>query len=370
MQALLKFSFEKKNGAAVGRGDELAGGDRLAIGERDEAGVLGAADALGLRDEMSVEGPAAGEHGGEIGIRLVQHPFRRCVRMPAPPGSQWLTEILHRVLVVIADERESLAVAARLAAEVDLDREHRLAPVSGLARHRQQVLVAEHAAPDERVAAIVDVADDRLGTPRHGKERRSPVDAQIVARLLQDRLVLGAKAEQQEVARLPPVPEHLLVRHVDRPLRGHVEVERDLVRRAVARPGAEPDIARRAREEFEIVGEQRAHEADLQVDRPRLEAIDRPRGLHLERGLPHALGERFRPAHEPQRLAVHPHCAEQRELRAGPVARPVIVEPIGERPAARVRIDRDQRDGRRTERGLHAGLPMRLAATAVTRLSG
>ena len=202
---------------------------------------------------------------------------------------------------------------------------------------------------------------------RHGEERRAPIDAKVVAGLLQDRLLLVAKAQYPQLARFLPIPDDLLVRHVDGPLRGHVDIEAHVVGRAIERARAKPHIARRARDELEVVEQERADEHHLELHGVRLEAVDRPGRLHVERDLAHAFGENLGPAHEPQRLAVDAHDAAERELGAGPVARPLVVKAIGERPAAGVRIDGDEGNGRRTQRRSHASISRRGSESGLSR---
>src|SRR5688572_32325723 len=137
------------------------------------------------------------------------------------------------------------------------------------------MLVARRATIDEGHAAVVDVADDRLRALRHGEQRSAPVDAQVIARLLEDRLQLVAESEDRKIARLFAAPRDLLVRDVHRPLRGHVEVNAYVVARTIERARAEEHVRRGSREEFGVVKKQRAQELHLELDRAGLESIDR-----------------------------------------------------------------------------------------------
>ena len=186
----------------------------------------------------------------------------------------------------------------------------------------------------------------------------APVDTEVVALLLEHRLLFRAHAEDVR----PPLlarPGQRAGRLVHRQLGAVGEVNGHGVVRPSARthvPGQVGQRPGRRRGRREGGGGERQRDVDPGgsiVDRA---AWARPAGRSA------AAADSWLVAHEAEGLSVDADQAREGLLLAGPVAGGVVGEPVGERPDAEIRVAGDERHGRRPERrerigAAHVGRP-------------
>ena len=348
---------------AVGVGRQLVGGEALAVGQRREAGVLLAAGLAQVGRQLLVERLAA-----PLQVRIILFSLSQQVggRRPvaAPVGTQLAAEILDGVLVVVGQHQVARRRGRAHVAEVEDE--------SG----DGHVVAAGSAGRGRLVGRQLALADERLGAGagagvggsnlvlRGGGVDVAPVDAQVVALLLEDRLVLRADAQDGETALVLPRPDDFLGRLVDRQVGAVAEIDGDGVVAAVHGAHVPGQIRQRPGQHVEVVGQGRRGEREGDFDPRPLEVVDRARRPDLEADLRQRRRLLRLVAHEPVGLAVDANQARQCLLLARPVAGGVVGQTVGARPDAEVGVAGDERDGRRPERR------RRLGAAHAGRLQG
>src|ERR1700733_2040319 len=170
----------------------------------------------------------------------------------------------------------------------------------------------------------------------------SPIDAQVVARPIQNILVTRAHIQHRQPSRAGSPPHYLLIGAVDRDARVCIQVDIHVVTNAVRRMDIPRYIRYRPGQYVDIVGKRRSEERQLQIDTARFELITSVGRRDFLR----ALAENWSPLRpSPQEavtLSVNPYQACQWLLRASPVLYVFVCQMVGHQPDAEVRIVRDQ----------------------------
>ena len=212
-------------------------------------------------------------------------------------------------------------------------------------RHVEVVARRQRSSGDKTAHGIGGDGNLRVSGVGNGEMEIAPVDAQIVARAVQNALLARARVEHGERGNAAPPPRHFFIARVYGDQRIHVDEERNVVRALAGRRKRE--IRDRPRKQIEIFGKGRREKCDRQSDLRGLERVDGARGRDFKRSLLHGRrGARHR-AHESVRLPVNPRQARDRLRSARPVFSVLVGKTIGHGPYAEIRSVRDERNRRR-----------------------
>ena len=198
---------------------------------------------------------------------------------------------------------------------------------------------------DEAVDGFRRFAELGVGVVGHGEMEVAPVDAQVVAGTIEDALIAGTDVEDREIAGLRAAPGDRLVIRIDGDDRIDVKQDGNIV--AALADGREGEIRHGPREDIKILGECRRKERQRQIHTAGPELVDGARGRDGERYLLHGGDFLGIGAHEAPGLAVDAGQPGDGLMRARPVGRVAIGEPVGERPDAEIRVMGDQGHGGR-----------------------
>ena len=215
--------------------------------------------------------------------------------------------------------------------------------VAGHARHVHVVGWGKRAGLDEAFQCDLRQGKLRAGVVWRCEMEVAPIDAQIVARTIQNALILRANIQDGEPLSAGTAPGNRFIGSIDRDDRIHIDEDGKIV--VTLARCAHSEVSDRAGENIEILREGWREKGDGEADLASFELINGVRGCDLERGLRHRGHFTRISAHKAPRFAVDPGKAIEGLVAAGPVLRVLVSEFVGHGPDAEIGVVRDERDG-------------------------
>ena len=177
----------------------------------------------------------------------------------------------------------------------------------------------------------------------------SPIDAEIVAGLFEDGLLLGAHTQHLQFSDVISRPGDRLMHVVDGDICGSVEVSLNAMRAAIGGLYAPGQVGHGPRQHIQIAGESRREKCYRNSDVSAFKPIDSVGRQHVEMGLSKGRQlTRLRP-NQAINFIVNSNETAEGLYGAGPVFGWLIGQAVRHGPDAEVRIMRDKRDCRRPE---------------------
>ena len=214
-----------------------------------------------------------------------------------------------------------------------------------------QIVLAGNAAGGSKIAAISTVAGGNHCLPfalGNSYIEVSPVNAHVVARLLQHGLLRSSNAQQMKAVDFRARPDHWLVGAIGCNRSISVQIERNIMRFAVTGIHVPCHISDRARHDLHVVGKCRRKKLNSQLDLRALQSNYRAGCGDLTMDLVEGRNLAIRIAKVAIILSIDPYNAIQGLLISGPVLGRAIGKPIRRRPDTEVRVVHDNRSRRST----------------------
>jgi hypothetical protein len=177
----------EEHGRAIHVGREAMRRERLAIGEDRKLCVRRSAGFGQIGSELAIEGLTAGEQVRILGFGVDEHLLHRRV-IALPVWAQFAAQILNCIPLGVSEQQVPSNGCCRDLAQGKYDAQMR----SMIARHPRHVEVVarrQHSRGGKTTQCIGGDGDLRVCRIRHGEMEIAPVDAQIVARAIQNALL-------------------------------------------------------------------------------------------------------------------------------------------------------------------------------------
>ena len=328
------------NRLAVGIGHELAGRETLAVGQRRDPGILHAPRLGEIRHQLGIKLDATLLQRGVV-LRRSREQILRLPAVAPPERTQVLLHVLDRKLIVVSEHQRPRDRFGGHLEATELQRRHGGIPRDILRQPGGGFPIAQ-GEPVLRVA------------PGCCQIEIAPIDADIIPLLREQRLIHGTDLHRDEIGgwrfHFMERGGDLLRAVVHGDLRGGVEVEVHAVDRSIRGVEIVGDIGDRAREQIDVSGQSRGEEGQGERDARAFELIDRTGGQDLHAFLRQRRRAGGFRAEHPEVFPINAYRAVEPVLLARPVDRIRVRGLVRGRPDAEIRIMRDQRHGRRTQR--------------------
>ena len=338
--------FREAQRLAVGVGTDFLGGQRLAVGQHADLHVRLTAELLQVGHEFGIELFAALVERSVFLLGRLQKVGERGAVL-GPVALQIGVEITDRAGVVVVGQ-DRVSGDGRGGDFAEVERRSQYAGLAGWHGGQVTSVGVERLAAGERGAGF-GARSGRGGLAGAGDVEVAPVNALVVAPGFEHRLFDGADAQRRQFADIRnSLGSDNLLRLVDGQRGGGIQIHGDVMAVGRGRLGAVRDVGDRTRHHDQIVRQQRRQEGDGDLHAGFFEDVDRTRRQHGQADL---LGGRCGVgggAHEGECLAIDADETGEFLLVAGPVLGHLIVQFVGHRPDAEVRVIGDQRHGRRT----------------------